>query len=236
MTPIKTPLPNRDSITRAQLESLLSTAATMGGLLFQIQGLDEQNGGILDGGAKSAVEATLINVCNRIDTLMEEKDRWSMVHQDTLEATLTKMYDQNTQLIAKQVAIHEEALAPHSRYRPSLRKLPDGMWIAILGTVEDLENALIGIGDCPAKAIKAFDMLFEGHLPAHILEWMTQRETAFQNDQLPPELPKQKTHEQESAVDGTGNLPAQGTESSQSPPARNRRNTRKNRPSGGTAS
>lgn len=161
-------LMHRDNVTQMQLSSLLSTAATLNGILTSMLAFDagEREGGKLDGGVRSSVENSILGVCNRIDEIISDSPRWTLEKQNALEDSLLATHKSIQRT-------NEIACAPHSRFHPRLASLPDGMWIAFLGNVDDLENALVGCGDSPQAAIKSFDMLFNGEIPAHLLHWIT---------------------------------------------------------------
>jgi len=158
---------HRDAVTHTQLSSLLGAAATMHGMFVSMT--DTDGSGITDGGARMAIETTLVEICNRIGDIIGDKQRWSLDSQNSLEASLIEAH----------VAIrraNEMAAAPHMRFKPKLAQLSDGMWIAFLGDINDLGNAILGLGENPAAAVKAFDMVFEGQVPEHLMKWIQEKQ------------------------------------------------------------
>lgn len=170
-------LPNRENIITAQLSNLLSVFIQTGNFLVASQihssRIDEEGtprGGALDGGAKCAVETTMINLCNRFDTLLKDDSRWSLTTQKGLEKSVRALYDAQTEALRAQTVAYKQSTAPHVRFKPVLVKMKDGSWLAFHGNPADLENALCGAGDCPAAAIEAFDCLFSGQTNANLRE------------------------------------------------------------------
>lgn len=160
---------SRDAVTQTQLSALLGTAATLNGILQSMVAVDGGNemGGRNDGGVRAAVETSLANALHRIDILLDDSQRWGMEHQNALEEAIIGAHKSIQ-------ALNEVAVAPHTRFRPQLAQLTDGSWIAFLGDKDDLANALVGAGDSPKAALKAFDMVFNNEIPQHLMQWIKQ--------------------------------------------------------------
>lgn len=177
---IKSPsLPNRENIIGSQINNLLSIFIQAGNFLVasQIHGprTDDDGsarGGAIDGGAKCAVETTMINLCDRFDAILKEESRWSLDTQRGLEESVKALYDAQTAALRAQEAAFKESHAPHTKYNPKIVKMLDGSWLAFHGNPADLENALCGVGDCPASALEAFDALFAGQVTTNLREWL----------------------------------------------------------------
>lgn len=181
-------LPQRDSVTSVQLNTLLHVAAMMSNIVFSHP--EETEGGKNDGGARIAAENTLINACDQIDAILHDKPRWSFESQSMLESELIKMYSENTKLIQAQTKVAELSTAPHVLYKPSLMILSDGNWAAILGSLEDLDNSVTGIGDTPERALQAFDIAFKGGASKSLMKWLLDRQAAVNKGEPPPPFPK----------------------------------------------
>lgn len=228
-------IPSQEQTTQSQMTSILGAFATLTTYFLHMKDLPESEGGEKDGGARMALENSLITLCNRLDSIISDDRRFSLDPQKHLEAQLSELYARHTAVLAEQEAMMREQNTPHSRHVPKMMKLGDGSWLAIIGSLSDLDNAIIGVGACPAHALEAFDAAFNGkNLPPHIVKWIAERETALSKNLTPPEEPK--TYDK---VDtGTGST-APKDESPKTRAQRNRKGPRKNpnrnRPEGGPA-
>src|SRR6267142_539925 len=191
-------LPHPDSVTAAQVDTLLRVAGTLMGVLTNPMRGSENIPGDSDpdGTVKESAEATFINVCNRIDAIVTDPARFSMEFQRRIEARSEEITQASLKSMESQAAAAAEIVSPHFRFRPILQKTGDS-WIAFLGdVVGDSNNAIFGVGASPAAAIIAFDQVFSGELPIGMLEWLAQREQSL-NAGIPfPSSPeKQNTNE-----------------------------------------
>lgn len=204
-------LPNREAVNSAQVAILLSIAQSMVGCLRQpTVEIGQDQPAELDGTAKMALEATIIKACARLDTLLAESTRWTFEAQQAMEKQVTSMYEQNTNLLRAQTRLAEEAIKPHARYRPKLYRINE-TWTAVLGDVNDIDNAICGIGTTPQEAMDAFDGFFTGQIPQHLVNWLRAVEEAHRHGN--PEPPLFKNEKTNQSVDGTGTgtpPPAQG--------------------------
>lgn len=216
------------------MATVLGAFATIQTLVLHMRDLPETEGGANDGGARMALENSLVNLCNRLDSIINDDRRYSLDPQKGLEAQLSELYARHTAVLAQQEIMMQEQNAPHTRHAPKIMKLGDGSWLAIIGSLSDLDNAIVGVGGCPAHALEAFDAAFSGKdLPPHIVKWIADREAAMSKNLIPPAEPK--NYEQQ--VDpGAGNA----TPKNEGPKTRarsNRKSPRKkpnrNRPEGG---
>lgn len=183
--------PNKENASSVQINNLLQTIAV---LTQSVRDVPELSGGPLDGGVKTAVELSIINACTRLDAIMGENSRWDVADYVALSATMQSMYDENTRLIQEQRAAYAEAASAHNKYKPQLVRLPNGKWLAISGNMNDIDNALVGLGDCPADAIAAFDDMFRGQV----------------NDKVAAIIETDKNEKsKQQTVDGLGNIETQ---------------------------
>lgn len=187
-------LPHRDSVTAMQINTLLQTAGMlMPYLLNPVRELENvPSGHKLDGEAAMAAQVTFINICDRLDKIVADSDRWELTAQRTLEATLTEVYQKNAELLKEQIIATKILNLPHNRYRPTLFKLTDGNIAAVLGSIDDLDNAIAAVGRSAAEALRAFDMLFNGEIPTDLFDWLKTREKAIEEGKTPPPMPKRK--------------------------------------------
>src|SRR6185369_3604791 len=134
----------------------------------------------LDGGAHTAAAHTFINACAKLDEILHAKDRFTFEPQNLIEAQYFQALKQQTLFTREQTEAIRELNTPHSRYRPDIMKLRDGNWAVVLGPENDLENSIVGVGTTPQQAIEAFDGVFVGVLPQHLLDYLSARESALE--------------------------------------------------------
>jgi len=183
---------HRDLSTQNQVNSLLAIGGAMMDFLTEKPKDAENIPGLrpLPGEARAAAETTLIKVCDRLDTILDEKERWGIAYQLSLEKMFIesakrsrilaerqlKMFLMETQKAEAQRDAALEVKSPHFRYKPTLFALKDGGWAAFLGDENDLDHGITGVGASPAEALKAFDMVFSGKMPEHMKQIAQQRE------------------------------------------------------------
>lgn len=178
----KLPFPARDIVTSNQVSTLLQIA---GFALHSLKSAPSFDDGVtpeLDGGCKTSAEALFISTCSKLDDLLADTDRWSFALQDSLEVKLQAMYEQNRLFLAEQTKAAAQLSLPSFTYKPTLVRLPiTGEWVAHLGSLEDIDHSIVGIGATPAAAIESFNAIFTGDpLPEHIIHWLAEREQAAQ--------------------------------------------------------
>jgi hypothetical protein len=186
-------MPSRDSVNAMQIHTLLNIVGTLTPYILEPAREPENvpnSHKKIDGEAQMAAQVTFIKVCERLDKLVEENDRWTFNTQRTLEADLSNLYRHHTALIQEQIIATKTINLPHNRFRPTLYALKDGNYAAILGSLDDLDNAIAAVGDSPAAALHAWDMLFNGQLPPGLFDWFKQREIALDTGKTPPPMPK----------------------------------------------
>lgn len=185
-------LPSRIDLTTAQIHSLLHVAGTLLPYILNPHHELENvpNSHKLDGGSAAAAQATFINTCDRLDKILADESRWSMEIQKSLEASLSEVYEIHKKLLTEQREAIRTLNAPHSRFKPTLYALTDGNYAAILGDIKDLDNAIAAVGQSPAAALIAWDMIFRGEIPADLFNWLKAREAALEAGQTPPPMPK----------------------------------------------
>jgi len=224
------PIPSREQVTQQQMGALLTSIATL--LPYFHIDHEDWKGGALDGGTKIAVQNTLIGLCERIDSILADAQRWTLDEAQKLETQLGDLYTEHANVLRAQ----QEQLAymgkPHVRHGPALFRLADGGWGAILGSLNDLDNSIVGVGGSPAQALEAFDEMFNGRIPSHLQAWIAVREEALKNNLTPPNYEKTK-------LDPGTSRDSKAPEGGKSQPRRNRKDPRKDQdgsgPKGGSS-
>jgi hypothetical protein len=155
------PLPSREAVTSMQVNTLLTIVGTLTSAILHAE-TSAQEGGSRDGGTKAAAEGTLIEVYNRLDSILAEKNRWSLSSQEHLEKRCEEVYTAHLSLIKAQKAAVEAMTAPHKKVIPALVHLNDGRWAAVVGDLTKPDASIIGVGNCPEAALEDFDSVFKG--------------------------------------------------------------------------
>lgn len=163
---MKVPLPQRDEVTARQLGCLLQAAATLYPILLNHDPDKESN----NGGPLEAAEATFTKICDRIDSIIDDPKRWNLDLQNTLEMQLSELYQSHINLLRTQQAATSLLASPHTIHKPSLLKLEDGSWLAVLGDLNNPEKCIIASGRNPAEAMMAWDMVFTGQMQPQTVE------------------------------------------------------------------
>lgn len=155
------PLPSRDQVTAIQVQTLLHAAQVLNSMLVS-RVATEDYGGATDGGTCCAMDSTIVRICSQLDAMVDDVSRWSLTSQGGLEKQLEQVYAANLELLQIQKQATLETRAPHLTARAKLLKIEDGTWVAFLGNPHNLDNCIVGLGDCPAAALKNFDEVFRG--------------------------------------------------------------------------
>jgi len=156
--------------------------------------------------AEIAAENTFIKVLETFDSILEDRSRWNLDTQRHLAKRFEDAHTLNLKYLDEQAKFAEELNTPHFRFKPSLMRLKDGRFLAIIGNVDDLDNALIGVGETAAEALSQFDQIFNRGLPAVLAEHLAKREAALEAGHAPESFPiiqKQNTdtkHEEQKPV------------------------------------
>ena len=189
-------LPHRDAVTNFQINTLLNAVGLLANVLTNpprdIEGVPQH----LDGGSKCAAEASFINVCSRIDEIVSDPTRWGFHFQEHLEYKLGELYQQEINLRNAQQRAIEEVNSPHRVYGPTLVKLKDGTFAAVLGDInDDIEKCIVGVGVTPEEAIKAFDEVFKGEPSQAMINWLAKKDA---EEKKPKRKKKDDTHSKDS--------------------------------------
>jgi hypothetical protein len=165
-------LPSRAQVTAQQVQVLLHVVGMLSPYVLQphreLENIPGQNA--MNGEAATAAQTTFINVCSKLDAILADDTRWTMDINQTLENQLYAVYVTQQELLKEQIIATKEINLPHNKYRPTLYKLRDNTYAAILGDLDDLDNA--------------------GKIPAHLFDWLKQREAALDAGEPTPPQPK----------------------------------------------
>lgn len=171
-------MPQRDLIVSQQVGTLLAAANSLMAFIANTR-LQEEGAEVkpIDGGVKSSVEATLMGICNRMDKIMSDDNRWTMEIQNTLEYQLSRLYAEHQATIAEQREAMRLSVAPQTRLSPKLIKINNGAtWVAFIGDPTG-DDCVLGMGSCVQDALDNFDRAVEGKPVGFITEWLKSHET-----------------------------------------------------------
>jgi hypothetical protein len=191
-------IPQRDTVTNMQINTLLQVAAQLTVVLVNPMRDPTVPAPELDGGVQSAAESAFIKCCGCLEEILSDKDRWSMQSQNTLEKSLDAAYTAQILYYNEQTALTHLMQTPHHLYKPDLAPTNDGRYVAFVGRLDQLETAIYGIGDSPSAAMTAFDEVFNGRIPDDMLHYLAMRQAAAESGQTLPPFPHQPKQNNES--------------------------------------
>jgi hypothetical protein len=174
-------LPHPESVTGAQIDNLLRICGLMTNVLCNPYREQESIPGASNapGEARDSAEATFINACSRLDDIINDKSRWSLDFQRSLEKKAEDIQVAQLKFVQAQTEAAAELKTPHFRFRPTLQKAQDGSWVAYLGDPADQTgNTIVGLGRNPAEALRSFDEIFQGTVPQVMIDWLIEHEKA----------------------------------------------------------
>jgi hypothetical protein len=188
----KIPMP--DAVTATQVDTLLRSASTLMSMFFipqrEPENIPGANPVVMPPEAKIAAEVTFGNICDRLDKILTDDSRWSMEFHKTIQLHMDEQHSGHMEFLRAQSAASKELASPHFRYRPSLHKLKDGNWVAFLGDLTgDPDSVIAGTGRAPSEAVAAFDSIFEGTVPKHMVDWLIAHEQAVSQGVSSPPIP-----------------------------------------------
>lgn len=227
---IQPPIPSRELVTQQQVGTILSSIATL--LPFFHISHDNEESGALDGGVKCAVQVSMIKMCERLDKIMDDESRWNVTPIKRLEDHLVELYRENIKVLKLQQQQIYHLARPHVRHSPGLYRLEDGSWAAVLGDINDIPNAVVGVGGSPAQALEAFDDIFNGNIPIHLQAWIAARDEALEKNLKPPTT-KAEYEQGKQSMDGSGNHGPETNEGGGSQPREDRGGAGPDKDSGG---
>jgi len=154
-------LTSRESITALQIQTLMSALTVLGSLRYRAP-VDPVTASApeLDGGVASAMDVSMIKICDRLDTLVAEPTRWDLKIQCEMEAQLQKIYATHLEALEAQKEAFEDSRAPHKQLKPNFFRLEGNKWAAVIGNISDQKNAIVGIGGTPAEAMLDMETKF----------------------------------------------------------------------------
>lgn len=200
-------LPARELVTQQQVNVLMQIAATSMSMLGSLIHVDPDNRDHVSrvgGEARTAAESLFIKTCDQLEKIVGDSSRWDSTFQSEVEKSFREAHELQMETMTSQKEAADEILTPHFRYRPALVKMMDGTYLAFLGSVDDLDNSICGLGANPAEAVMNFDAAFCGEIDPAIVTWLKIREQVLETGGITPPFPtKTKIDEQQQLDPGT---------------------------------
>lgn len=194
-------IPQRDTVTNMQIHTLLQVAGQLTMVLLNPTREPTDSQPELDGGVQAAAESAFIKCCGCLEEILSDKDRWSMQSQHTLEASLEAAYAAQIGYYNEQTSLTQLMQTPHHLYKPDLAPTTDGRYVAFVGSLNNLEAAIYGIGDSPSGAMLAFDEVFNGRIPDQMLHYLASRAAALEAGKTPPPFPHETKQNENKKLD-----------------------------------
>ena len=193
-------LPSRELTTAHQIQMLLGVAGSTISMVGSMLHCPEENQERIDrlgGELRTAAENVCVAALDRLQEMMSDKGRWDGSFQKEIESAFRVAHEKQMEVLETQQQAALEVLSPHFKYKPALAKMKDGIWMAYLGNLDDLDNAICGLGETPANAVDEFDKAFYGLINPEIANWLKLREDFLENGSQgnPPPFPKLNTNE-----------------------------------------
>lgn len=207
--------PVRDDLVAKQVNTLLAMNNSAVANLAMLHNIDFESKGDYqkkEGGAKEALEQTVIAVQSRLQSLLHNEACWNLAERQTLEQHSIEVFE----LKKKSLRM---SMAPHVRIKPQFRWLEAvGKWAVWIGDLGNEEQRILGVGDTMNEAIENYDKEFSTERTKRIVAQPTFGQT--------------QQHEQKTRMDGTGNGGASGDAEEQGPESGDGQAPRRN-PRGG---
>lgn len=218
--------PNAENTTTNQLQNLLQIGAFALHALMRPGGSQHETSipGVQPGFPKEAeiaAENTFIKVMANFDAILDDSARWSLAKQQALEADFMKAHALNMAYLEEQAEFARTMNAPHFRFKPQLLRLRDGRMLALLGSVDDLDNSIVGVGASAGEALKQFDETFNAGVPSDVMDWAKRREADLEAGKTPEPFKQKNNDKTDKTVDSRRNKPAPRAENRRKNPPGN---------------
>jgi len=144
------PLPCRETVSNFQFETLFSALESLRPYLLLPPRELEAEAPQLDGGVVAAAVATFTKICDRMEVMLADNDRWSLKQNDELYSAITNYYRDAGSTLTR----------PSRNFRPEFTII-NGEYIAMWGNPNLPGGIVIGKGPTPEAALLDFDIAFK---------------------------------------------------------------------------
>jgi len=163
-------LKSREDSNQQQISTLLSILHSLQPYLLEphrsIFSEDVPNRPELDGGASASASATFSALCNRLDAVLADAERWSASgFYGEFEKEVLAVHKAQREFLEAQLQSARQLQRPSFQFKPSLTTIrtQEGQeyFLAYWGDVEKEGHAIIGRGTTPEAAMLDFDAAFK---------------------------------------------------------------------------
>lgn len=154
--------PTREETNDRQLRSILAVVSELQPYIVEPTHSPGETPRALDmnGEAAIAAQATFIKACSALDSILEDKARFTLGAQDKLMEELVKTQKAQQKFIDTQRLSSEQMQKPSFLLKPTLATF-DGVFVAFWGDINKPGKAIVGRGKTPNEAIADFDRAFD---------------------------------------------------------------------------
>jgi len=110
--------------------------------------------------AKLAAEATFMGLCDRLDKIVADEARWSMIGTVNFYDELVETQKAQQEFLSVQTTAASLVLRPSYIHRPTLMR-DENYFYAVWGDSTTPGGAIIGVGGTPNAALTDFDAAFD---------------------------------------------------------------------------
>lgn len=170
-------VPSREFITDQHVGVLLASIREVG--IWMAKSED-----MVPGEARTAAENTFIGLCERLDKIVTEDSRWSMVATTNFYDELVETQKAQQEFLSTQTAAASLVLRPSYIHRPTLMR-DETNFYAVWGDSTRAGASIIGVGATPNAALADFDAAFD-RAPAAQLNLILETENSESPEETPP--------------------------------------------------
>jgi len=163
-------LKSREDSNQQQIGTLLSIFQTLQPYLLEprrsVFSEDVPNRPELDGGAAASASATFSALCNRVDAVLADAERWNASgFYGEFEKEVLAVHKAQREFLEAQLQSARQLQRPSFQLKPSLTTFQNGdgaeYFLAYWGDLEKEGHAIIGRGTTPETALLDFDAAFK---------------------------------------------------------------------------
>lgn len=159
---VAAPIESMEAVNSLQIATLLGAFSCLMDAFTPFQSFDGSalKGQEVDGGTKSAVEMSLIDICNRLSSIVKDDRRWKTKGAEDRARQEAAIRKAALQQINDQRATTAFVSSPASLMKPTLRRLEDGTCIAFIGSPDVPAEFIAGAGRTFNEALRDFNRQF----------------------------------------------------------------------------
>lgn len=152
-----TNIPSMEQINRDQIYMLIGILQGISPYLIRMGHGPVDPGTEIDKEAAISASTTAIAAFDKLTDILHDKKRWNTSTYDGLTETLRMLYYTQALSIQENNKIAAHLVFPSSLLKPEISRQKDGTWLARYGKGP---NALMGRGNTPDEAVRAFNMAY----------------------------------------------------------------------------